>query len=384
MLMVRSCLLGSVLLILALACGDPQPPAPAPTAVPVTVPTATPTPTPTPLPPAARHLREKQYMLELVNQARTKAGVPALVLGDNPAAQIHAEAMWSQCYTSHWDTDGLTPYMRYSLAGGYHQNRENVLGPSYCYGDRAERANIRHRIGEIVSGWLGSPGHRDTMLDPEYSRVNIGLAWDNYAHAAVQHFESDYVRFDQLPSIEAGVLKFSGTVHGGADFAAATDLWSEVVYDRVPKTLTQGQLARVYSATQGQLIALLRPPPPDGQEWAAPHFDATASRPCLSPYDVSPYLPAPRSQAEGMQLHQEARDTCLRVRQQESEPFQVQWVTAEEWSAEGANFRVVADLSPVMANFGPGVYTLILWDTRLDGTDLQVAEYSLFHGIPLP
>ena len=110
-------------------------PTPMPTPAPTPVPKATPTPTliPTPHPsPSMRYVAEKQYMLQLINQARTAEGLSPVVLGDNDAAQLHAEASLENCFSSHWGVDGLKPYMRYSLAGGYQSNAENGSGLDYC------------------------------------------------------------------------------------------------------------------------------------------------------------------------------------------------------------------------------------------------------------
>ena len=73
-------------------------------------------------------------MLELINIAREDAGVPPVALGDNDAAQLHAESALANCFGSHWGIDGLKPYMRYSLAGGYQSNGENGLGPRLLCG----------------------------------------------------------------------------------------------------------------------------------------------------------------------------------------------------------------------------------------------------------
>ena len=58
-------------------------------------------------------------MLELINNERRRSGSAEVVLGNNNAAQLHAEASLNGCYSSHWGDDGLKPYMRYSLGGGY-------------------------------------------------------------------------------------------------------------------------------------------------------------------------------------------------------------------------------------------------------------------------
>ena len=47
---------------------------------------------------------------------------------EQTAAQLHAESLPESCFSSHWGIDGLKPYMRYSLAGGYQRNGENGNG----------------------------------------------------------------------------------------------------------------------------------------------------------------------------------------------------------------------------------------------------------------
>ena len=59
---------------------------------------------------------------------------------------------------------------------------------------------------------MDSPGHRETMLNPEYRRVNIGLAWDRNTFKAIQHFEGDYVEMKKLPVIQDGVLELEGNL----------------------------------------------------------------------------------------------------------------------------------------------------------------------------
>ena len=101
-------------------------PTPLPTATPTPLPTASSTPRPTSTPPPT--LRQyKEYMVELINEARAEAGVPAVTLGDNRAPQIQAESSLENCFSGHWGLDGLKPYMRYSLAGGYQSTEKTLL-----------------------------------------------------------------------------------------------------------------------------------------------------------------------------------------------------------------------------------------------------------------
>ena len=52
----------------------------------------------------------KNHMLELINGDRQANGLDLVTLGDNPAAQEHAEEMSANGYLSHWGMDGMKPY----------------------------------------------------------------------------------------------------------------------------------------------------------------------------------------------------------------------------------------------------------------------------------
>ena len=189
-------------------------------------PAATPNPTDKPQPvavlsPDLRHIEEKRYMLRLINAERRKAGVPLVVLGDNVAAQLHAESSLENCFSGHWGVDGLKPYMRYSLAGGYQSNGENGSGLDYCIraADRYRSIDsMNQEIREAMESWMDSPGHRRNILDPRHKRVNIGLAWDRYNTAMYQHFEGGHVEYDRPPMISDGILSLSGQTKNGVQF----------------------------------------------------------------------------------------------------------------------------------------------------------------------
>ena len=105
-----------------------------------TVTDATPTPLP---PPEVRHLPEKELMLRLINEERDGAGLEPVEMGENLAAQLHAESSLANCTSSHWGSDGLKPYMRYSLAGGYQSNAENGHG-----------SDIASPVGTATPRWV--------------------------------------------------------------------------------------------------------------------------------------------------------------------------------------------------------------------------------------
>ena len=274
-------------------------PAPSPTLVSTLtpVPVSTPIPTPTPvLNPSQRHLDEKLYMLELVNNERSKAGRDPVVLGNNVAAQLHAEAALDGCHASHWGADGLKPYMRYSLAGGYQSNGENGSGFDYCIkasDGYAAIASIKGEIRDAVEGWMDSPGHRRNILDPWHRKVNIGIAWDRYNAMIFQHFEGDYVSYDQLPAIKSGILSIDGRTKNGATLQGLWDLAVTILYDPAPSALTRGQLARTYCYDNGRTVAGIRPPATGGSYYTEHSYKSTY-QPCPNPNKVATNAAAPR------------------------------------------------------------------------------------------
>ena len=342
-----------------------------------------PKPTPAPTgPPHLWHLEYKQYMLELINVERERAGVGLVVLGTNNAAQLHAESGLKHCVSSHWGVNGLKPYMRYTLAGGYQSNGENGRGLDYCVSasDRVQSLDsLEHEVADAMRGWMGSPGHRRNILEPTHRKVNVGLAWDRYNITTFQHFEGDYVVYDGLPTIAGGQLRMQGTLKNGAGIHSDRDLGVQIFYDPPPHPLTRGQLSRTYCYSNGDMVAALRPPP-GGNSYYSTHEFFQAFKSCPNPYDVPPDAPAPRSADDAHRHWQEAYDAS---QSRPRVPRIIPWITAKTWSGRGDSFDVVADLTGIIRQYGAGVYTIVVWARLMGGREV-VSEYSIFHEITPP
>ncbi len=367
------------------------PTTPLPTHEPTPTPTHEPTPTPTPTPapvatphpnPNRRHFEEKQYMLELINDARVTHGVAPVALGDNVAAPLHAEASLENCFSSHWGVDGLKAYMRYSLAGGYQSNSENASGLDYCIrssdGYRAIDS-IERKIREAMEGLMDSPGHRRNILDPWHKMVNIGLAWDSYNFKVVQHFEGDYVEYDHPPTIENGFLAVSGVTKNGVMFSQDRDLSVQIYYDQPPHPLTRGQVATTYCLGSGIRIASLRPPLRRNSYYSE-HEYTTSHTACPDPYQIAADAPAPLSPDEAHEFWQDAYNASQAM----GEPsITVPWITAGSWNADGTSFEASADIDDLLSEYGAGVYTITIWGP-IHGENVIISEYSIFHGVTPP
>ena len=308
-----------------------------------------------------------------------QTGLGPVTLGDNVAAQLHAESALDNCFLSHWGLDGLKPYMRYTLAGGYQSNGENASGLSYCIkpSDGYRRnGTAMQEIREAMDGLMGSPGHRDNILDRWHKKVNIGLAWDSYNFAVIQHFEGDYVEYEHRPTIRNGLLVLSGMAKNGVTFRVDDDLGVQIYYDPPPHPLTQGQIVRTYCYDGGLLIAALRPPLPEDWHYTEDEYTAT-DRQCPDPYDIPADATAPWSPDEAHSIASFAQSAYdLRA-------TKVVWITALQMSAQGEKFSVQADLADLVAKYGSGVYTITVWGS-LDGEDVVISTYSIFRGVVPP
>ena len=108
----------------------------------------------------------RKTMLEQVNAARKAAGRRPLAPDPHldAAAQEHAQDMLTRAYYDHDTPEGSTPRNRVE-ASGYlaHKVGENIAEGEFS-------------VEEVMSGWMGSSGHRRNLLDPEFVDFGVGLA----------------------------------------------------------------------------------------------------------------------------------------------------------------------------------------------------------------
>jgi uncharacterized protein YkwD len=111
----------------------------------------------------------ESQMLELVNEERAKAGLPALELDPSlvPIGRAHATEMFDLGYFAHESPTAGTPFDRLEAAGiEYHAAGENLA--------YAPDVLTAHR------GLMNSPGHRANILSPDFGRVGIAIMRSQY------------------------------------------------------------------------------------------------------------------------------------------------------------------------------------------------------------
>ena len=291
-------------------------------------------------------------------------------IGSDESTQAHAEDSLANCFSGHWNLQGLTPKARYAFAGGYNYSREIVAGSDYCYKSLSWPIDLEEQAGKVADWFRESPGHWETIVKPMNRYVNIGLAWDSYNFFTVLVFETDHIAYDVL-QLEGSVLTLEGTLRNGAVAYGSYDLDIVLEYRPPPTELTVGQLARTYANSPGPRAAKLRPPPGQGNRYREDTYTRTKLY-WLTPHEIDPTFHAPRSRGEARDLWAAAKATPPVERTNTTH-----WVTASVYDVDATlgAFRVVADVAEPLAAYGEGIYELFVF-ALVEGQPALVSGYA--------
>ena len=213
----------------------------------------------------------KQYMISLINRDRKSQGLNEVSSDETAerAGVLHSDEMAKLGYLSHWDVLGRKPDQRYCSVGGTGFVMENGhIEFAGFAGDNAggnteftidPTAKISKKtIEEIESGFFNeqapNDGHRRNILDPDHSKVGIGLSiaknGDSHRISCAQEFIHSYGAVETVPnSIKLGesfVVK--GSLDPGLSLQSVDLFWEEL-----PKPMTLKELDATYSYGPPQL-----------------------------------------------------------------------------------------------------------------------------------
>ncbi|HEY9909376.1 MAG TPA: CAP domain-containing protein [Thermosynechococcaceae cyanobacterium] len=130
----------------------------------------------------------RQFALALVNRDRQLNGLKPLV--EDPllaqAAQNHAADMLKRNYFAHKSPEGKTPSDRFAQVGGQGGAGENIFMQTGTIGISITNGLLE----QFQKGWMYSPGHRQNLLEPSYTRFGYGIVADSVSGQAyaVQNF----------------------------------------------------------------------------------------------------------------------------------------------------------------------------------------------------
>ncbi len=114
---------------------------------------------------------QEAEILRLVNDARKRAGAPALKSSQRLvlASRGHSYDMALRNYLGHDGPAGDTPAERVRGVGV----DSVALGENLYLDHETDRARLAERA---VKGWLNSPEHRANLLSPDFAQTGIGIA----------------------------------------------------------------------------------------------------------------------------------------------------------------------------------------------------------------
>lgn len=229
----------------------------------------------------------KLLALDYINEDRRLHDLEPVVMGDNSAAQLHADDMVEGRYLGHWWLDGRKPYMVYSEMGGTSYVSENAARTGFSQDEYAELCASADVVCDKVSPSIdiqrlhhamvyddaGSQWrHRDNILDPAHRKVNIGIAYVDHFLAFVQHFEGGDVEAPRAPAFSGSELKIRADLvePGTIIFPIAL-----VHYEPEPQPHTAVEIERFttycvgggFTPECGQPLVQIVPPPQPGTRY---------------------------------------------------------------------------------------------------------------------
>jgi uncharacterized protein YkwD len=134
----------------------------------------------------------RSRLLAQINADRKAHDLPPVAL-DAGVSTLGDSYCWEQIRhgtTGHFTIDGLSPYMRYSFAGGDDAVTENAAAWSapatFTTASLGQMARRSHAA--MMAERPPRDGHRRAILDPWATHVGIGLAWKGGEFRLVQEF----------------------------------------------------------------------------------------------------------------------------------------------------------------------------------------------------
>jgi uncharacterized protein YkwD len=176
--------------------------------------------------------------LILVNDDRASFGLAALSLSQNGAAQFHADEILRTKTVSHWTTSGEKPYMTYAKYGGTGGIRQNIafvgaFDNEGCLEDECEVIDpmtALERAHEfMMNDTSDSPwGSKNDILNPKFTHVSFGIAYDKHFLVLVQNFEYNYIELASAIGQDPENMRIIGSLHNGRPYNVS------VYYDPIP------------------------------------------------------------------------------------------------------------------------------------------------------
>lgn len=189
----------------------------------------------------------KRKLLRRINSDREAGGLTRLGY-DLLAAKVGDEFCAGAArgrFMGHWDLEGRPPYLRWALAGGVDSHGENaasVTRTGWAVREEEIAALLLDSHARMMSERPPEDGHRRAILDPKWTHVGIGVAWEGGEFRMTEEFVRRVAEWVEIPSgpVPAGSAA-TIRVQLPADWAVGS---IEVAFDPEPVPLTREEINR--------------------------------------------------------------------------------------------------------------------------------------------
>jgi uncharacterized protein YkwD len=172
----------------------------------------------------------QEIFLNLLNNERTKYNLSTLTLEyNNTIAQNRANDMIARNYFSHvtpppffqnWSY-GSPPNLVYTQSGGQNYIEENLM-ERHCLSDQAcilivNQSDLQNYVNEDLHSFIYEDNssnwdHRNSLLNPCFNFVSVGMNWTDSQYRLVAHMEGKWIRWTNPPTIDNGLFTASGYI----------------------------------------------------------------------------------------------------------------------------------------------------------------------------
>ena len=327
--------------------------------------------------PLSRYIDERRTILNRINSHRRRLGYRPVSLGAQVWPQLHAEDALKNCYDGYWSPDGLSTYMQHSLEGGLNHLAPISFGVAYC-SDRSDGiaplGDPTDQLIKMVDTLARVPG--SPIMESWYDIAQVGIAHNEYNLRVYLFMETDLVDYSVIPNIKDGVLALIGSTHADLRLKDPDELSIDLFYDPPPEPLAIGQLARSICNFAAHPIASLVPSRDVGVYQGTEPVRHTYTR-CVLPTEIPADSLPPQSLDEAFRLQAVAKNSDERV------SITVPRLRAGGWTVREDFFAVRADISNLLEQYGPGVYTVTV-TYQSGGSTIPFSHQSIFYDVTPP
>ena len=183
-----------------------------------------------------------ERLLDRINRDRERHGAAPVRLDArlSELASLRCARLIDDQTRGHYTTDGLPPYLRYSMAHVYDYISENVASwtTRRPIPDSAVEDLVLKSHNEMVTEIPPVNGHRKTILDPWATHVGLGYAIDGGELRFIEIFARRYVSWRlEPPSIVVadGTLDLAGQIDASMSLREVSIHWEPPPRPLLPK-----------------------------------------------------------------------------------------------------------------------------------------------------